>query len=117
VPDPWLPLELEGHGGRSLPCLLPPTVWLAPLVQQAGVVAALEAAAPRAFVVAGRDDRAWDAGAAEALRAAGVRVELVGADHSLEVADPAESARRPAGVLDELRAFLAPVAATAAGSR
>jgi hypothetical protein len=22
VPDPWLPFELKGHGGRSLPCLL-----------------------------------------------------------------------------------------------
>jgi hypothetical protein len=222
VPDPWLPLELEGHGNRPLPCLLrthgdeagiavvlpggsllggriggtparpdlaytrallqaqglavlevwwqtdslpeddldawlrenalaafpaarqrlplrvvvarslgtmalaaslyaagdAATVWISPLVREAGVAEAVLETGPRAFLVAGSADAHWDPAAADAMREAGVRVvELSGADHSLEVADAAESARLLAGVLDEMRAFLAPVAATSVGCR
>jgi hypothetical protein len=94
------------------------TVWFSPLVREAGVVEALQTAGRRAFVVAGSADAYWDSAVAEALRDAGVRVvELPDADHSLAAADAVESARLLAAVLDDLRAFLAPVAATAVGRR
>jgi hypothetical protein len=88
VPDPWLPLELEGHGGRSLPCLL----------HTSGDEVGIAVVLPGNSLYGGR-------------------LGGTGAGHSLEVADPADSARLLAGVLDEPRAYLGPVAAAAVGSR
>ena len=60
-----------------------------------------------AFVVGGSADEAINAVEAEALRDRAVEVVVLdGANHGLEVADPAASARLLAAVLDEMRAFV-----------
>jgi hypothetical protein len=92
--------SFEGADGAA-------TVWLAPLVREPGVAAAIEACGARAFVVAGGADALWDAQIGDGIGRTGARVHvLADADHSLGVDDPAESARLLADVLDELRKFL-----------
>ena len=84
-----------------------PTVWLAPLLSQPSVLKALEELRSPAFVVGGSSDEAFDVVEAEALRDRGVEVVVLdGANHGLEVDDPATSARLLASVLDEMRGFV-----------
>jgi hypothetical protein len=85
------------------------TIWIAPLLGREDVRAALEEAAPSAFVVGGTADESFDLETAEALRGSGARLALVeGANHGLEAGGAAGSARALADVLDAMRAFLGP---------
>jgi pimeloyl-ACP methyl ester carboxylesterase len=73
----------------------------------AAVLRALKELRSPAFVVGGSGDEAFNVVEAEALRDRGVEVVVLdGANHGLEVADPAASARLLAGVLDAMRAFV-----------
>ena len=84
-----------------------PTIWIAPLLHLTNVAAALEELASPAFVVGGTADRAFDPEVVERLHERGTQLAVIeGAHHGLEVPDPAESARRLAGVLDEMRDFV-----------
>lgn len=90
-----------------------PTVWLAPLLRRPAVLTALKELNAPAFVVGGSSDDAFNVAEAEALRQRGVEVVVLdGANHSLELDDPASSARRLADVLEQLRVFVARSAAT-----
>jgi hypothetical protein len=83
------------------------TVWLTPLVREAGVVDAIAACQNRAIVVAGSADPLFDLGVVERLTAADVDVVVLeDADHRLEVGDPVASARLLVGWLERLQAFL-----------
>ncbi len=84
-----------------------PTIWLAPLLRQSGVAVALAVAGRSAFVVGGGDDQLLDHDSLESARQAGAEVVVVeGANHGLEVDDPATSARLLADALDRLRSFV-----------
>ena len=90
-----------------------PTVWLAPLLERPPVLAALKDLRAPAFVVGGSGDESFNLVEAEALRDSGVEVIVLdGANHGLEVDDPAASARLLADVLDRLRSFVARATAT-----
>jgi pimeloyl-ACP methyl ester carboxylesterase len=83
------------------------TVWVTPLLLEAGFRDAIERAGSRAFVVGGSADPHYDLDAVDGLRAAGAHVVVLeGADHALVVADPVASARLLAGWIAELRGFL-----------
>jgi len=84
-----------------------PTVWVAPLLGDRSVRAALAELTAPAFVLVGTADALFDAAVAESLRDRGATVVVLeGAGHSLETDDAADSARRLADALDELRAFV-----------
>jgi pimeloyl-ACP methyl ester carboxylesterase len=84
-----------------------PTIWISPLLHDEPVLAALEGLRAPALVVGGRADHLFDIAAAEKLRAAGAQVVLIeGADHALEIDDPAASARLLADAIDAIRAFV-----------
>jgi hypothetical protein len=83
------------------------TVWLTPLVREAGVAEAIAARAEKAIVVAGSADPMFDLDMVERLGEAGVELVLLHeADHRLEVGDPVESAQLLAGWLVRLQTFL-----------
>jgi hypothetical protein len=103
VPDPWLLLELEGHGGLSLPCLLRAKS------AERGSAAVLPGGAFREGRIGGTPARPEVAFVRALLQEQGLGVREVWADDSLAAAD-AESARPLAGVLDELRDLLAAAA-------
>jgi pimeloyl-ACP methyl ester carboxylesterase len=84
-----------------------PTVWLAPLLNHPPVLNALKELRAPAFVVGGSSDEAFDLTEAELLKKSGADVIVLdGADHGLEVDNPAASARHLADVLDEMRGFV-----------
>jgi hypothetical protein len=129
VTEPWLPLELEGYGGTALPCLLHSAA------NEVGIAVVLSGGSFLGGRVGGTPARPELRYTRALLKAHGLSVlevrwqtdpfpeagahvvELPGADHSLEVADPAESARLLAGVLDELGSFLARVPGATGRSR
>jgi pimeloyl-ACP methyl ester carboxylesterase len=85
-----------------------PTVWLAPLLRQPLVIEALARLRSPAFIAGGDADPAFDVRAAERMRRGGFDVVVLeGADHALEVDDPAASARLLADLVERLRAFVA----------
>jgi len=85
-----------------------PTVWLAPLLDHPPVLNALKELRAPAFVVGGSSDEAFNLTEAQSLKMNGAEVVVLdGADHGLEVDDPAASARHLADVLDEMRGFVA----------
>jgi pimeloyl-ACP methyl ester carboxylesterase len=67
-------------------------IWLTPLLGEPSVADAIGRAGPRALVVLGSADPARAETALELARSAGARVvEIAGADHGLELADPIAS--------------------------
>lgn len=84
-----------------------PSIWIAPLLDEPGVADALSGLGAPAFVVGGSEDESFDVERAEGLRRPGIDLVVVpGADHALEVDDPARSARLLAEALDRMREFL-----------
>jgi pimeloyl-ACP methyl ester carboxylesterase len=91
-----------------------PTVWLAPLLRQRLVAQALSGLRSPAFIAGGDADRAFDVEAAERIRRGGGDVVVLeGANHALEVDDPAASARLLADLVERLRGFVARTTGTA----
>jgi pimeloyl-ACP methyl ester carboxylesterase len=82
-----------------------PTIWLAPLLHMPVVAEPLRRLRSPAFAICGGVDEAYDRDVADALEAEVVVLE--GANHALEVDDPAESARLLAGGLERMRRFVA----------
>ena len=90
-----------------------PAIFLAPVTF---AWPAIERRRGRAFIVIGDRDERYDRAAVERWQAAAKDVVVIpGANHGLEVADPAESARLLGDVLDRMRAWVSATAVTGDG--
>jgi pimeloyl-ACP methyl ester carboxylesterase len=94
--------ERDERRARSLP-----SIWLAPLLDQPPILRVVEQLPAPAFIVGGSSDETFNSVDAESLRRGSVEVVVLdGANHGLEVADPVESARLLAAVVEQMRGFV-----------
>jgi pimeloyl-ACP methyl ester carboxylesterase len=92
-------------GSAAAPMVSGPAIWLTPLLIRREVAESILAATAPTLLVGGTGDEAWDTDLAATLPAE--RLELPGADHGLEVADPFASLDLLRWVTERIDAFAA----------